>query len=53
MIKKGRPRIPEEKKRKPILIKLPPELIKMLESIPGTKTGLIEKAIRQTYKINS
>lgn len=49
--KMGRPRLPDNERRKAILIRLPPDIIKKLNRLSGSKTGLIEKALRKTYNI--
>lgn len=47
----GRPALPNDKKKVPISILLPPDLLAELDEMDGSRATLIEKACRAYYKI--
>lgn len=48
----GRPTLHDDKKKVPISILLPRDLLAELDKMPGSRATLIEKACRAYYKIS-
>lgn len=47
----GRPALPDERKKVPISVLLPRDLLAALDAMDGSRAKLIEKACREYYKI--
>ena len=45
----GRPTLPAGKKKVAINVKLPPDLISLMDALPGSRNRIIEDAIRDKY----
>lgn len=43
---RGRPQLPEDQKRQPVRVKLPPELVAWLRTQPNGVTATVEKAVK-------
>jgi hypothetical protein len=48
----GRPALPDNTRKAGVYIKLPPWLIAWMDSQKESRAVLIEKAIRETYKVD-
>ena len=47
----GRPALDDSKKKKPVLVMLPPYLIAWMDKQPESRGVLIEKAVREQYGV--